>query len=153
MGGIRDFFSMFHRRQGKEDKGGGQRSIEDQNAYDAVMAALNSNELTTARLGRLLTQTLSVSHRQITRGRAFCKNMEDLDKARWIRKPSTVPSNAIKEGKIQDLVHLHHHRIETNNIHFIFLFHFIQQNINLPYLSLCIQWLVVELITMIKTPR
>ena len=68
MGGIKHFFAMFHRPRNKEDKGGGRRSIEDQNAYDVVMTALNSNELTSARLGRLLTRTLSVPHCQIKKG-------------------------------------------------------------------------------------
>ena len=98
---IQEFFTMFHRPRSEEDKGGGRRSLEDQNAYDAVMTALNSNELTSVRLGRLLTRTLGVSHRQIKRGRALRKSMEDLDKARWIRRTSTVPKNAIKEGKVK----------------------------------------------------
>ena len=99
MGGIKSFMSMFHRSRNDDNKGGGRRTLEDQNAYDAIMTAINSKELTTARLGRLLTRTLGVSHRQIKRGRAFRKSMEDMDKARWIRRPSTVPLNAVKEGK------------------------------------------------------
>ena len=46
LNGIKDFFAMFHQTRGEEDKGGGQRTIEDQNAYNAVMTTLNSNELT-----------------------------------------------------------------------------------------------------------
>ena len=92
---------MFHQSQSKEDKGGGQRSIEDQNAHTAVMTTLNSNELVTIRLGRLIACTVSVSHHEIKRRRVFWKNMEDLDKVRYMRKASTVPSNATQEGKIQ----------------------------------------------------
>ena len=101
MGGLRDFFAMFHRPRSEDNKGGGRRSLEDQNAYDAILTALNSNDLTSAKLGRMLTRTLNVSHRQIKRGRAFRKDMEDMDRARWICRTSSVPKNAIKEGKLK----------------------------------------------------
>ena len=90
---------MLHRTRGEEDKGGGRRTIEDQNAYDAAMTALNSNKLTSVRLGRLLTNTLGVSHCQIKRGRDFRKSMEDQNKG-WVRRISTVPKDANKEGEI-----------------------------------------------------
>ncbi len=89
---LRGFLEMFQR------VGGGRRSNEDQNAYDSVMAALNNNDLTGAKLGRMLSRTLNVSHRQVKRGRALRDNMEDMDKKRWIRKTSAVPKNAIGEG-------------------------------------------------------
>jgi len=101
MGGLRDFFAMFHRPRSEDNKGGGRRSLEDQNAYDAILTALNSNYLTSAKLGRMLTRTLNVSHRQIKRGRAFRKDMEDMDRARWICWTSSVPKNTIKEGKLK----------------------------------------------------
>ena len=113
MDGMKGFFAMFHRNRGEEDKGGGRRTIEDQNAYDAVMAAINSNELTSARLGRMLTNTLGVSHRQIKRGRALRKSMEDHDKG-WVRRTSAAPKNAVKEGKIRCTI-LFQKKYETHN--------------------------------------
>ncbi len=93
---LREFLAMFNSRVGR-------RSNEDQNAYDAVMAALNNGNMTGAKLGRMLSRTLQVSHRQMKRGRALRSNMEDKDKARWIWKESAVPKQAIGEGKICDL--------------------------------------------------
>jgi hypothetical protein len=96
--GLRNFLSMFRRRRQGESRGGGRRQLEDQNAYDAVMAALNSGDLTSAKLGRLLSRTLDVSYRQVKRGRGLRREMEDMDTKHWVRKASAVPSNAIKEG-------------------------------------------------------
>lgn len=96
---LRGFLGMFSRKGAEGKRDGGRRFNEDQNAYDAVMTALNSNELTGAKLGRMLSRMLNVSHRQIKRGRAMRKNMEDMDKARWVRKRSAVPKNAIGEGE------------------------------------------------------
>jgi len=92
---------MFRRPRGEKDKGGGRRNLEDQNAYDAVMAALVSGDLTSQKLGRILSRTLHVSHRQIKRGRAIRQNMEDMDKKQWIRKKSAVPKNAIGQGELE----------------------------------------------------
>ena len=82
MDGIKDSFAMFHRPHSKDSKGCGRRCLENQNAYDAVMTTINSNNLTSTKLGRTITCTLGVSHRQIKRGGAFQKNMEDTDKTR-----------------------------------------------------------------------
>ena len=76
---LRSFFGLFNGRSSR-------RSNEDQNSYDAVMAALNNNDLTSAKLGRMLSRTLNVSHRQIKRGRALRKNMEDMDKKARFQK-------------------------------------------------------------------
>ena len=67
--GVKDFLGMFRRNQGIDDKGGGRRSLEDQNAYDAVMASIMSGDLNSEKLGRMLSRTLLVSHRQIKKGR------------------------------------------------------------------------------------
>ncbi len=98
---LKNFLGLFQRSRGDKDKGGGRRTSEDQNAYDAVLAALNSGELTSARMGRLLARTLNVSRRQIKQARVLRKNMEDMDKKRWVRQPSAVPSSAIREGKFK----------------------------------------------------
>lgn len=94
MDGLKNFLGMFN------SGGRGKRSIEDQNIYDAIMAAINTKELTSAKLGRMLSRTLKVSRRQIKRGRAIRADLEDKDKQNWTRRSSSVPKNAIKEGKI-----------------------------------------------------
>ena len=98
MDGLRNFLGMFHSRRG--GKGGGRRSLEDQNVFDAIMAAINTKEFATAKLGRMLSRSLNVSRRQIKRGRAIRKEMEDLDTKNWVRRSSTVPKSAIQEGMI-----------------------------------------------------
>lgn len=98
--GVREFLGMFQRTRGNGDKGGGRRKLEDQNAYDAVMASLMSGGLDEAKLGRMLSRKLNVNYRQIKRGRAIRKNMHDMDERRWIRKASAVPKSAIGEGKL-----------------------------------------------------
>ena len=90
---LKKFLGLFQR------KGGGRRTNEDQNAYDAIMAALNSDELNAAKLGRLLSRTLNVSRKQLRRGRLIRKSLEDNDRKGWIRQSSTVPKSAIGEGK------------------------------------------------------
>ena len=47
---------MFSSKRGETDKGGGQRNLEDQNAYDAVMASLISKELDATKVTKLLSQ-------------------------------------------------------------------------------------------------
>jgi len=89
---LRSFLGLFNGRSGR-------RSNEDQNAYDAVMAALDTHDLTSAKLGWMISRTLNMSHRQIKRGRLLRKTMEDIYKKRWLRKSSAVPKNAIGEGK------------------------------------------------------
>lgn len=91
--GLSGFLTMFGGQRS------GRRSNENQNAYDAIMTALNTEEFTNAKLGRMLSRTLNVTHRQIKRGRAMRKSMEDLDTKRWLRKPSAIPKRAIGEGK------------------------------------------------------
>ena len=101
MDGLRNFLGMFHRPRGEGDKGGGRRTLEDQNVYDAIMAAINTKELTTAKLGSMLSRELGISRRQMKRGRALREDMEDKDKKNWVRRSSTVPKNAIKLGEIE----------------------------------------------------
>ena len=98
--GVRDFLGMFRRTRGNREKGGGRRKLEDQNTYDAVVLALVSGDLTAARLQRLLSQKLEVSRRQVRRSRVLWKNMDDMDSKRWVRKPSAVPKNALREGEL-----------------------------------------------------
>jgi hypothetical protein len=69
--------------------------------YDAIMAAINTKELTTAKLGSMLSRELGISRRQMKRGRALREDMEDKDKKNWVRRSSTVPKNAIKLGEIE----------------------------------------------------
>ena len=97
MDGLRNFLGMF---QSSSSKGGGRQSLENQNVYDAIMATINTKELTSAKLSRMLSRSLNVSRRQIKRGRAIRKDMEDMDKKNWVRRSSTVPKNAIQEGTI-----------------------------------------------------
>ena len=98
--GVRDFLGMFRRTRGFGEKGGGRRKLEDQNAYDAVVSALVSGDLTAARLQRLLSEKMKVSHRQVRRSWALWKNMDDMDSKRWVRKPSAVPKNALRKGEL-----------------------------------------------------
>ena len=102
MDSLKDFVGMFSRKRGEGDKGGGRRKVEDQNAYDAVMASLVSEELDAAKLTRMLSQKLGISHRQIKRGRAIRKDSKDMDPKHWIRKPSAVPKNALGSGEFCD---------------------------------------------------
>ena len=69
--------------------------------FDAIMAAINTKEFTAAKLGRMLSRSLNVSHRQIKRGRAIRSDLEDKDKKNWVQRASTVPKSAIKDGKDQ----------------------------------------------------
>ena len=96
---LKGFLGMFQRDRSDGKKGGGRRSSEDQNAYDSIIAALVSEDLDAARLGRMLCQRLNVSHRQMKRGRATRKSMEDMDAKRWIRRSSAVPKSAIGAGE------------------------------------------------------
>ena len=89
---LKDFLQFFWCKHGR-------RKNEDQNAYDVVMAALNSEKIMKDKLGRVFARHMKVSHRAIKRGRAMRKNMEDMDKNKWIRRPSAVPKNAIGVGK------------------------------------------------------
>ena len=43
---LKGFLQFFCCTRGENDTGGGRRSLEDQNAYDVVMTAMNNNELT-----------------------------------------------------------------------------------------------------------
>ena len=97
--GVKDFLGMIKHTRNEGNKGGGRIVLEDQNAYDAVMAAIYSKDMTGAGLGRLLSMTFNVTFRQMKRGRTLRGSMEDMDKARWIRKSSTVPKDAIGEGE------------------------------------------------------
>ena len=71
--------------------------------FDAIMAAINTKELTSAKLGRMLSRSLNVSQRKIKRGRAIRKEMEDMDKKNWIRRSlremeeRNVPDSDIKK--------------------------------------------------------
>ena len=86
MDGLRNFLGMFHRPRCEDDKGGHRRKLEDQNVHDAIMAAINSKELITAKLGSILSHGLNISICQMKRGRALCEEMEDLDKKNWLRR-------------------------------------------------------------------
>ena len=89
---LKDFLRFFWIKKGR-------RSNEDQNAYDVVMVALNSDQIMKHKLGRVFARHMQVSRRAIKRGRAMRKSMEDMDKKKWIRRPSVVPKNAIGVGK------------------------------------------------------
>jgi len=104
MDSLKDFIGMFSRTRGEGDKGGGRRKAEDQNAYDAVMASLVSEELDAAKLTRMLSQKLGISHRQIKRGRSIRKSLKDMDTKHWVRKSSTVPKKALGSGEFYDCV-------------------------------------------------
>ena len=101
MDSLKEFLGMFARKRGEADKGGGRRNVEDQNAYDAVMASLISEELDAAKLTKLLSQKFGITKRQLKRGRALRKNLKDKDCKHWIRKSSAVPRNAIGLGTVQ----------------------------------------------------
>ena len=58
MDGLKLVLGMLSSSRGK---GGARRSPEDQNAFDAIMAAINTKELTSAKLGPMLSRSLNVS--------------------------------------------------------------------------------------------
>ena len=76
---------------GEKDKGGGRRSLEEQNAYDVVMTTMNNEELNKENLGHLFARQMKVSHREIKRGQVMRKDMEDMDSKQWIWRPLVVP--------------------------------------------------------------
>ncbi len=63
------------------------------------MAAPNSGDLASEKLGFMLSRTMNVSCCQIKIGIVMRKSMEDKDKSNWVRRASSVPKNAIKEGE------------------------------------------------------
>ena len=67
--------------------------LEDQNAYDAAMTALNNGELNKENIGRLFAFQRKVSHRAINRGWEMRKDIEDMYINRWICLPLVVPKN------------------------------------------------------------
>ena len=96
---IKGFIQFFSRPKGENDKGGGRRLNEDQNAYDSAMTSMMSNDLTRAKLGRVFAREMGGSYRAQKRARGMRKDMEDMDSKQWIRKPNVVPSNAIGVGE------------------------------------------------------
>ena len=95
---LRGFIGMFKSSKSEKWKGG-RRSIENQNALDSILAALNSKEVHAAKLGRELARTLDLTHKMIKRGRKFRNKMEDSDNNNWIRSKTPVYPWAIKTGK------------------------------------------------------
>ena len=100
MASVKDFLGMFTRKQGDVDKRGGRRKPEDQNAYDAVMSSLVSEELDAAKLTKMLSHKFGTNRRQLKRGRALGKNLKNMDSKCWIRKSSAVSRNAICSGTV-----------------------------------------------------
>ena len=66
-----------HRRIGEECSGFDDLCSFVQNAYDVVMASLNSDKIMKDTLGRVFARHMKVSHRAIKRGRAMHKNMKN----------------------------------------------------------------------------
>ena len=85
---------------GEKDKVRGRRLLEDQNTYDAVMTALNNDELNKEKLGRLFVCQKKVSHCEIKREGAMRKDMKYMDRKRCIWRPLVVLKNAIGVGKL-----------------------------------------------------
>ena len=100
---LKGFLQLFCRPRCEEETRGGRRLNEDQNAYDSVMTAMISNDLTRAKLGRMFSRQMQVSYRAVKRARGMRKDMEDMDSERWIRRPSVVPKDSIGVG---EFVHL-----------------------------------------------
>ena len=98
----------FRREHGVEYKGGGCRNFKDQNMCDSIMSGTNGESLSANYLGRELTQTLEVSHRQIKRGRATTKSIVDIDSKRWKRRALAVPKNAIRVGEYMPFYYTMH---------------------------------------------
>ena len=88
------------KENGEKDKGGGKKSMEDQNTYNAVMTALNNDKLSKDKLGHLFARQMKVGHHAIKRGRVMRKDMENMDSKRWIGCPLVVPKNAIGVGEL-----------------------------------------------------
>ena len=55
------------KENGKKDKGGGSRSLEDHNTYDVVMNALKNDELNKENLGRLFSRQMKAINCAIRR--------------------------------------------------------------------------------------
>ena len=65
------FLRMFRCCHQDGDKGGGRRTLENQNVYNAVISALISGDLTKDKLERLVYRTLQLSRRQVRKSRAM----------------------------------------------------------------------------------
>ena len=100
---LREFIAQFRRDRGVGKKGGGRRTTEDQNIFDALMAAISGKSLSGKKLGRMLARHLDVSHRQMKRGRAMNAGMVDMDTKRWKRRCSAISKHAIGVGEF-DLI-------------------------------------------------
>ena len=59
MASVKDFLGLFTRKRGDVDKGVGRRKSEDQNAYDAVISSLVSEELDAAKLKKCFPISLA----------------------------------------------------------------------------------------------
>ena len=58
---VKGFTQFFSRPKGENDKGGGRRLSKDQNACDLAMTSVMSNDLTRAKLGRVLAREMGGS--------------------------------------------------------------------------------------------
>ena len=76
---IKGFIQFFSRPKGENDKGGGRRLNEDQNAYDSAMTSMMSNDLTRAKLGRVFAREMGGSYRAQKRAQGMRTDIEDMD--------------------------------------------------------------------------
>ena len=60
---LTNFLGIFKWQRSEGDKGDGRQTVEDQNAYNAIMAVFASNDLDAAKLGQMLSRKLNVSRR------------------------------------------------------------------------------------------
>lgn len=99
---LKGFLDIFGR------KNRGRRSAEDQNAFDAVLAALNGGDIKEQKLGRALSRSLGISYRQMKRSQKIRKNLEDQDSKKWVRSDKVEYPWAVNtEAKkiIADVLH------------------------------------------------
>jgi hypothetical protein len=76
---LRNFFKLFNTHQGN-------RTIEDQNAVDAALAALTDPQLRKEHgMTSRLHKAIGVTYKQISRASQVREDLEDMDKAHWIR--------------------------------------------------------------------
>ena len=87
---------MFNRHGGR----GVLQSVEDKNAYNVVMEAVNGRDMKLEKLLWYLYKKLAVSHHQIKKRRLLQRDMEDMDKKGGICVNGKVTSNSIEEGNI-----------------------------------------------------
>ena len=76
---IKGFMQISSRSRGKKDKGRGPTLNKDQNAYDSTMTLIMSNDLTRAKLGRVIAGEMGGSYCAQKQAQGVRTNINDMD--------------------------------------------------------------------------